>query len=288
MPQDLLYDPHKVYSKIDYGTSILAKLFSFARTLPDLFIGGVQKGGTTSLYFALIQHPQIIPAKMKEIFYYNITTNYEKGPAYYKQFFATSFYRNSKEKQTGKTQLTPDATTHTLDCAEAPGRILKDNPNAKIIFMLRDPVGRAFSQYRMAVKLGFEKTSFEKALELEEERIKDGMIHELRDPKHNYAYQRLAYRKKGLYASQLKYWYNNFPKENILVLNAEQFYQDPVSVFSKLCNFLNIEANADIKFEKLNVGSGEKISNNTKTLLKEFYKPHNEELFKLLNTWYDW
>src|SRR5438874_9358033 len=155
MPQDLLYDPHKVYSKIDYGTSILARPFPFARTLPDLFIGGVQKGGTPYLYFALIQQPQIIPAKMKEIFYYNITTNYEKGPAYYKQFFATSFYRNSKEKKTGKIQLTPDATTHTLDCAEAPGRILKDNPNAKMIFVLCEPAERDFSQYRMAVKLGF-------------------------------------------------------------------------------------------------------------------------------------
>jgi hypothetical protein len=289
MPQDhLLYDPEKVYSKIDYSTSILARLTSFSRMMPDIFIGGVQKGGTSSLYYAMVQHPQIIPGKRKEIFYYNITPNYGKGLSYYKQFFGTSLYKTFKTISGGKPVHTIDATTHMLDCKEAPSRILNDVLNAKMIFILRDPSERAFSQYKMSVKKGFEKTSFENALKLEEERIKDGLTHVLADPKHNYAYQRLAYRSKGLYADHLKYWFNNFPKENIHVINAEEFYKAPSSVYKELCRFLDIDENISVKFEKKNEGKEGTMDPKTKAALQEFYKPHNEELYKLLNKRYDW
>jgi hypothetical protein len=289
MPQDhLLYDPEKVYSKIDYSTSILARLTSFARMAPDIFIGGVQKGGTTSLYYALSQHPQIIRAKRKEVFYYNITTNYKKGPLWYRQFYGTRLYKKIHERRIGKTSHTIDATTHTLDSKEAPSRILKDVPGAKMIFILRDPVERAYSHYKMAVKKKFEQADFEKALQLEEARIGDGLVHPLRDPDHNYAYQRLAYRAKGIYAPHVNYWFSNFPKQNIHIVNAERFYKDPLFEFNALCRFLEIEEEKKIDFKRMNVGLEGKMNNATREQLKEFYKPHNEDLYKLLGTRYDW
>ena len=83
MREDLLYNPEKVYRlQMDYTPPLICKLSSFLRTEPNFFIGGVQKGGTTSLYYSLIQHPQIIAAKTKETFYYGTAPHYQKGLSY--------------------------------------------------------------------------------------------------------------------------------------------------------------------------------------------------------------
>lgn len=286
---ELLYDAEKLYKEGNsYQPSLVEKLTSSMRIMPDFFIGGVQKGGTTSLDYAITQHPQIIPGKAKEIFYYGTTTNYEKGLKYYKPYFATKIYKSIKERKTGKLILTLDASTNTIDSKEAAARILKDNPKAKIIFILRNPAERAYSHYKMSVKLGWELTDFEKALELEERRIEDGRKNSLCDPKHNFAYQRLGYRSRGMYFDILQHWFKEFPKENILVACSEDFFRNPSQVFNSICTFLGIETDVNVHFGKMNEGSFEKINPKAHQNLTEFYKPHNEALFKLLGKRFDW
>lgn len=284
---DLLYDAKKVF-KSEVGLikkSLICRITSFARVMPDFFVGGVQKGGTTSLFYALSQHPQVIRPKIKEMFYYGTTPNYEKGLGYYKQFFATSFYKKSRESKIGKPAFCMEASTNTFDNKEAAQRILKDNPKAKIIFIFRNPVERAYSQYKMSVKLGWEFADFEKAIELEQKRIDEGKI---MNPKHNYAYQRLGYKSRGIYVNQLKHWLNEFPKENIFVTSSEAFFANPQQVYNSICQFLGIEEDVKVKFDKLNEGSSEKMNPEIKSKLNEFYKPYNEELFKLINQKFDW
>jgi hypothetical protein len=288
MPKnDLLYDPGKVYSQeLSFMPSILCRWTSFLRISPDFFIGGIQKGGTTSFYYALVQHPQIIPAKNKELFYYSITPHYKKGNNYYRQFFATNFYKKLRESRISKRTLSLDATTNTFDSKEAASRILKDNPKAKIVFVLRNPTERAFSHYKMAVKNNWDFADFEKALELEEKRIEEGA--KLSHPEHNYAYQRLGYRSRGIYVEQMKHWFKVFPKENILILSSEEFFADPRKEFNKLTDFLEIDRCDKIEFEKLNVGTEKKMEAETKKKLDEFYKPYNEELFSFLGRRFNW
>lgn len=289
MPEDLLYKAEKVYRlKMDYTPSLICKLTSFMRTQPDFFIGGVQKGGTTSLYYSLIQHPQIIAGKTKETFYYGTTPHYEKGLGYYKQFFGTGLQKSFKKMSVGKKVLTVDGSTNTFDSKEAPQRILKDNPDAKMIFIFRNPVDRAYSHYKMAVKLGWEQADFEKALELEEKRIADGTTHPLSVPNHNFAYQRLGYKARGLYAPTLKHWLKEFPEKNIFMTSSDEFFANPPVVFDNLCGFLGIETKVKVKFEKLNEGSSGKMNAQTQKYLQEYFKPHNEELFRLLNKKFDW
>lgn len=287
---DLLYDAKTLYRSNlhELGMSGFCKLTSFLRITPDFFIGGVQKGGTTSLYAALVQHPQIIRAKFKEVFYYGNSDNYEKGLGHYKQFFATSFHKNSLERKLGKRALTLDATTNIFESREAPGRILNDNPKAKIIFILRNPAERAFSQYKMSKKKGWEKATFEQALELEEARIADGLKRANDFHGHNYAFQRLGYKSRGQYVNYMKNWFAEFPKENILVLNSECFFQNPSAAFENICDFLEIDNKVNVKFDKLNEGSKGQMEEKTKIYLEDYFKPYNEELFTLLKTRYDW
>ncbi len=285
----LLYDAEKVYSRtIDFTPSTFCKLTASLRCMPDFFIGGVQKGGTTSLYYSIIQHPQIIAAKNKEIFYYGTTTNYLKGLNYYKPFFATKVYQYFKQIKLQKPTFCIEGSTNTIDSKEAPSRILKDNPNAKIVFIFRNPVERAFSHYKMSVKRGWELAGFEEALALEEQRIEDGHSHPICDPNHNYAYQRLGYLSRGVYVNHLKRWYAEFPKENILVTESETFFKNPQQTFNEICDFLKIERCNTINFQKLNEGESKKMNDSVVKKLSEYYKPFNEELFELLGKRFNW
>jgi hypothetical protein len=288
--QDLLYDTKELYrSDLDFlDLSLVCRATSFLRITPDFFIGGVQKGGTTSLYAALVQHPQIIPGKFKEVFYYGNSDNYNKGLGHYKQFFATSFHKKNKESKLGKPALAVDASTNTFEGKEAPQRILKDNPDAKIIFILRNPTERAYSHYKMSFGRKWDLATFEKALELEEARIEEGKKRSVEFSGHNYAYQRLGYKSRGVYINYLKNWYNEFPKENILVVSSESFFANPGYVFGMICDFLKIDNTVRVKFDKLNEGSEEKMNEKTRESLDNYFKPYNEELFTLLNTRYDW
>ena len=105
---------------------------------------------------------------------------------------------------------------------------------------------------------------------------------------HNYAFQRLGYKSRGLYVNYLKNWYKEFPKENILVLSSERFFANPQQVFDSICEFLWIETEVKVNFDKMNEGSGEKMDTKTRESLQNYFKPYNEELFTLLNTRYDW
>ena len=286
---DLLYNPEKVYKRTtDYAPPLISKLTAFTRIMPDFFIGGIQKGGTTSLYYALIQHPQIIPGKTKEMFYYGVTPAYKKGNLYYKQHFGTVLYKTFRQLSTRKKMLTLDASTNTFDSKEAPSRILKDNPDAKIIFIFRNPVERAFSHYKMACKMGWESADFETALKLEESRISDGTKHPLSDPEHNYAYQRLGYRSRGMYAERLKVWFSEFPKDHIMIVSSENFFNDPVSVFAAICRFIGVKQAGNVDFKKMNEGGSDTMAAETRRMLRDFYKPHNEAFFSMINDRFNW
>jgi hypothetical protein len=287
--QELLYNEKELYrSDLDFlNRSAFCRLTSFLRITPDFFIGGVQKGGTTSLYAALVQHPQIIPGKFKEVFYYGNNDNYKNGLLHYKQFFATTIHKRNKENKLGKITLAVDASTNTFENREAPTRILKDNPNAKIIFILRNPVERAFSQYKMSRKNGWDLATFEQALELEEARITDGAKKANEFSGHNYAFQRLGYKARSRYVEHMKNWFNGFPNENIMVLNSESLFQNHSAAFENICSFLKIDT-MKVKFDRWNEGSGEQMNENTRISLQNYFKPYNDELFTLLNTRYDW
>ena len=256
--------------------------------MPDFFIGGIQKGGTTSLYHAITQHPQVIPGKNKEVFYYGTTPVYQKGLNYYKSFFASVFYKKLAELKSGKPMLCVDASTNTFDSKEAPARILRDNPRAKMIFILRNPTERAYSHYKMAKKRGWDLADFETALSMEEQRIEEGSTHRLSNKQHNYAYQRLGYKARGVYVDHLKHWLTDFPNEQLLITSSELFFADPANVFNTLCKFLEIDTNVNVKFEKMNEGTNEKMDPKIKLYLDDYFKPHNEALFQLLNRRFDW
>lgn len=255
------------------------------RITPSFFIIGVQKGGTTSLSKYLEQHPEIIPAQRKDVFYFNNNIHYQKGINWYKAHFALKTYKKIYDSKNSTNAITYDSTPNYFDIPEAAQRIHKFNPNAKLILLLRNPIDRVWSNYQMAKRFGFETLSLEEALELENDRLNLDIINQ----NHNYIYQRLTYKKRGIYINNIKTWINTFSKDNLLILNSENLFKDTEITYNKVLDFLKLKPTEKVDFKPINQGNySEEMAPKTREMLAAFYQPYNEELYKLLNVDYGW
>jgi len=172
--------------------------------LPDFIIGGAPRSGTSWLYQVLDMHPEIHMAKpiKPEPKFFLIDKLYEKGIEYY----AKTWFPDS-----GIHKIYGEKTTNYLEAATVAKRIYKHLPNIKLIFILRDPVERAFSNYLWSTNNKMEKEDFETALLLEDKREK-----ELPE---NLRYSRPhAYFSRGLYVDLLEPYFCLFPRKQILCI----------------------------------------------------------------------
>ncbi|WP_164667665.1 sulfotransferase domain-containing protein [Virgibacillus doumboii] len=265
----------RIKRKINF---VLRSNFSTDLALPDFIIIGAQKGGTTSLYEYLIQHPKISGSIAKEVHYYD--ANYEKGLNWYKAHFHPSITNTIKG----------EATPYYLFHPKVPYRIREDSKNIKFIVLLRNPVDRAYSHYKMMVKRGIEPLSFENAIDEEDNRIH----HEFEalnkgEIDHSSLVQDFSYISRGIYVSQLERWMTLFPKENFLILNSENFYENTESHMRKIEEFIGVNKWENYSFEVHNSGNpGNKMNVVTEKKLESFFAPFNEELYKLIGENYNW
>jgi len=266
--------------------SILRATTGFFRILPNFIIIGAPKCGTTSLYNYIVKHPGVFPALWKEIYffdrYFSREINWYKGNFHLKSY--KFFYNSICRKQFVTGESTPTYFHHPL----APKRISKFLPHMKLIVLLRNPVDRAYSHYQMEKSLGYEELTFEEAISAENDRLhleSEKMIEDI----NYYSYKRqiFSYLTSGIYVKHLELWMKYFPKNQILILNTEDFERDPNDTYQTVLNFLDLSPFKS-KFKKLNVGKYPKMNEETKKKLYEFFKPHNRRLSKLLNRDFGW
>src|SRR5215213_1565056 len=128
------------------------------RQLPNFIIIGAQRGGTTSLYRYLTEHPSIGAAYRKEVHFFD--RHFDKGMAWYLAHFPAR----------GEFPIVGEASPFYLFHPAVPGRIHAAVPQARFIALLRNPIDRAYSQYHMKSRHDLETLSFEDALAQEGER----------------------------------------------------------------------------------------------------------------------
>jgi len=263
--------------------------------LPDFIICGTQKGGTTALRMYLRQHPCIYMPKREMHFF---SWYFNKGVGWY----AKHFRYNSSHYVCG--EKSPSYMFHAQEVAERMKEIL---PSPKLIFMLRDPVKRAYSEYWMMVLNGKEKLSFDEAIWKKD---RDYLI-------------------RGHYAKQIKEFLKYFDRENMMVIISEDFRKNREKRMWDVFDFLGIEQ-IRLKMPNIHVGGiprskfllklagistrlsmmawdsplfrnffcdvrsaikrinrveGQKpkMSEETRKKLYEYFKPQNEDLISLLN-----
>jgi len=195
--------------------------------LPDFLIGGAPRAGTTWLYALLDRHPSIYMAKplKPEPKFFLVDALYEKGLEYYARTWFDA---------AGAAPLAGEKSTDYLESAAAAQRIANDLPRAKLIFILREPVDRAYSNFLWSTMNGLEHESFATALRLEAQRERE-LPERLR-----YA-RPYSYFSRGLYADLLAPYVDRCAHDQILVLKFEDIVSAPHDLAEKLHRFLAVE-----------------------------------------------
>jgi hypothetical protein len=194
--------------------------------LPDFIIGGAPRAGTTWLYHLLDRHPGVYMAKpvRPEPKFFLTDDLYARGIEYY----ARTWFAGVDPRQ-----IAGEKSTDYLEHACVAERIHQHLPNVKLIFILREPASRAFSNYLWSRMNGLEHEDFRAALELEEAREE-----EFRRTPGGVRFH--AYFSRGLYAGMLQPFFDRFAKQQILCLRYEDITEKPDSLAERLHRWLGV------------------------------------------------
>jgi hypothetical protein len=190
------------------------------------FIVGAQRSATTYLYHLLDEHPQIEMAKpiRPEPKFFLLDNLYEQGiDAYVEQFFdPTAFPDLRGEKSTSYGEM-----------EEAARRISAHFPQARIIFLLREPIERAVSHYWFSVRNGLETLPIGEAFRQEESRRESFDQNKI-------SISPFAYIRRGLYIDQIELYERFFPPEQIKIMLHERLITSPETL-DDLYRFLGVD-----------------------------------------------
>jgi hypothetical protein len=257
------------------------------RRLPDYIIAGAQKSGTTSIWAYLNEHPNVKPALRKEVNFFD--ANYDRGLDWYRSYFPLSAPDHVYATSFPET-LTGESCANYMFHPLAPRRIAETVPRAKIIFLLRNPVDRAFSHYQLKLRRRQESLSFDDAITAEAGRLageEEKIISQ-----GNYfseSHDRFSYLARGRYFDQIIRWQALFPPEQLLILESKEFYDHTGDVFRRVLNYLKLPSWQPLQFGNRFPGRyHEKMSDATRRRLVDYFAPHNERLFAHLRMRFDW
>jgi hypothetical protein len=259
------------------------------RALPDFLIIGAMQGGTSSLYNYLIQHPSLLPAMRKEVHYFHNNNLNRRGGRWYRTHFPTHCAMALRYLCHRQSVITSEATPYYIFHPEAASRIRAMCPEVKVIALLRNPVDRAYSHYQHSVRHGYEQLSFAEAVKRERAwiatRSGEGVWAPFPDA---FSHQRLSYLARGLYAQQLRQWYDLFPKGQLLVLSSESMFADPGNTLQQVFDFLGLPCTAVGDLAAHNAASYAPMSADIRGRLVSFFERYNRSLYELLGTDFGW
>nr|WP_321258813.1 sulfotransferase [uncultured Pseudodesulfovibrio sp.] len=174
----------------------------------QLFIVGAQRSGSTYLYKLFDNHHQIYMAKpiRPEPKFFLDTKRIEKGKiAYEKQYFSDV---------PSQTLYCGEKSSSYLESATTAQKIHSFYPKAKILVIIRNPILRAWSNYKFSTQNELETLTFEEALDLEPTRLKDA--------KYTTSVNPFAYRTRGEYMNYISPYVDIFGKKNVNVTILEE------------------------------------------------------------------
>lgn len=262
------------------------RVFHKQGSLPHFIVIGAQKCGTTYFYDELVKHPDIQPALTKEVRFFDINENYHKGVEWYRGFFPPE--RTSEELSNKKEFITGEASPCYFFHPHAAYWIKKVVPQAKLILLLRDPVSRAYSHYQHEVRLGFETLSFEDALQREEKRLMgEKEIMQLDEKYFSHRYMHFGYKTWGRYVEYLPVWFDHFPREQILILQSEDFFRDRTGMLRQATQFLDLP-DWEPQLNHPKPSRYPKMDQKLKEYLTEYFEPYNRSLYHFLQTDFGW
>jgi len=201
-------------------------------SIPNFLIGGSIAGGTSFLSNALLHHPDVFLPRITrpEPGFFCKSWEYAKSLDYYQQKWFADY--------AGQIACGERSSLYLHGGETVARRIRESLPEVRLIFTLRNPIERAYGNYRFTVLEGLEELSFEDALEQEDSRLASltGTWAEI---------QPCNYAARGKYAEQLEGYLRHFERSVILLVKSEEMARNPASSFRSVLAFLGIGHGAE-------------------------------------------
>lgn len=250
------------------------------RMRPGYLIVGAKRAGTTSLAEWVARHPRVAPCRNGKGSHY-FDTNFRRGLAWYLAQFPTASDRWC---------ITGEASPYYMYHPAAPARIAAVLPRVKLIAVLREPVDRAWSQYRYEVARGYEKADFGTALDSEPRRLQGERERLISDPHYDgAAFRHHGYLERGRYAEQLDRLYDFFPREQVLVLQSEKLFANPAAELERVWQFLGLDSAQLNNLRPRNANATtERIDQLNFERLHDYYEPLTKRLYDLPGINFRW
>lgn len=190
-------------------------------TLPNFIIGGVPRGGTTSLATYLREHPQVYFSPVKEPRYFLLEADDPHPDPNALPLITIGTMAEYEALFDGVTheKAIGEATPFYLHSPIARSRIRETLPDVRMIFTLRDPVARAYSGYMHSYRLADDAPTLPELFADLDHPLITG----------------------GRYYHSLAAWFDTFPPAQIRVITTEDLQQDAAGVYRNLCRFLEID-----------------------------------------------
>lgn len=196
--------------------------------VPNLFIVGAAKAGTTTLWSALKMHPEIFMSESMDL----------KEPCYFVDGYGVNSldeYLSSFPKSGYR--FVGDASAAYLSSAEASEKIFAFNPDSKVIILLRNPADRAYSLYNWMVQEGYEWIStFERALAYEPTRMK----RKIPNPWEPAFRDDYLYFASGLYYEQVRRYLDLFG-DNVKIFLFDDLVSSSAKILEECQIFLGVD-----------------------------------------------
>lgn len=195
--------------------------------LPNFFILGAARCGTTALHGYLQPHPQVFLPYPKEPMFFTAPTRVIHDPIAYADLFAGV----TDEVAIGESShayLTHPGAARTLAAFF---------PDARFVLLFRDPADRALAVHSRMVEYGYEWRSFESALAAEDDRAANERF-QRRSPGYFWDY---LYVRSGFYGEQLDRYLEHFDRDRFLFGTQRELLDDPEGLVGRVHDFLGVD-----------------------------------------------
>lgn len=199
--------------------------------LPNFFIVGAPKCGTTAIYSYLTQHPQIFMSPHKEPTFFGQDL-VPPAPYFVREWESYKALFDGAESY----PVVGEASVYYLVSKTAASEIRSVAPGAKILIMIRNPIDMMHSWHSQLLYTGLEKEkSFGRALRLEIGR-KKGFIEN-----GEYMHRALFYREMATFSEQIERYFEAFGRENVHVVLLEEFSKNNTAIYEEILSFLEVD-----------------------------------------------
>ncbi len=258
----------------------------------DYLIIGAKRGGSTSMARWLVEHPDVgtlFPSAENRKGTYFFDVNFGKGVGWYRSHFPTRAAQRIRGKLNGSLPLLGDATPYYLHHPHAADRAFRQEPNAKVIALLRNPIDRAYGHWAERTREGVETLDFGSAIRAEGERLEGEEQRILDDPSYvSFPHQHFSYIDQGRYHRGLKRWLVAYPSNQISVIRSEDLFANPAKIYRQTLLFLGLGEYEPAQFAAWNVKKKDPVEPADRRFLIDALADDVAQLETLLGRSMDW